>query len=567
MAAEQSESVTSSSGSEQVPAPALGPSITPRGRLIGDRLPDLIFLVLLGAFWVHFVTPIVTPERRYGGDILRDLASALNIQQGHVLADPAYRGQTIWYPPLSSILVAGVSALWRVTPLDCYVWSQLLFNWLIPCGLYLLVRGAWGRRAAMGATVALLLALPWWQSSVCRGQASVHAVVWGWAALWFYARQHQRDSYRWALGCGLFQGLAYWHHPVLPAILSLAFVGQAVWAARRPVTGSVQRRILGREACILGVTLVVAAPVLYLMMHGPVLNPEPREHLADELRTAEFPLMRYNVCVWALGLIGLVRSVRGRDAASRILVLGAAVCVLGQLSGYARILEWPVFARVPVVVPHEFQMLFQLAWAICVGVGMDALLRQVAVRVPSARGRPASAVLTLVMLVLTGAWGVRGAPANLRRFLHHYGPRDAAFQEAADWTRRHTSIDDLFMCDADLAFAWLSPQTGRKVWVTGHGHANPRVAWYPRVTTLREMSALTSPEAFWRMARERGVDYCIPSAAWLPRVLADPQLGPLTVPRYLEPVFVSGNVHVLKVVERPTARVGGAGDPTSGNGE
>ena len=520
-------------------------------------LPDVLFLLLLGAFWAYTVTPIVSVEKRQGGDILRDVASAINVRHGQVFADPAYRGETIWYPPLSSMIVAAVSSLLNITPTDCYLWSQLLFNWMIPAGLCLVVRLQWGRRAAMASTVALLLAVPWWQTSVCRGQPSVHAVVWGWAALLLYGWQHRRASLGWAVACGLLQGVAFWHHPLLPAVLGAGFIFQAGWGCLGVPEGPDRRGAcsgLRREALILGLTLMVAAPILYLMQHGPVLNPEPREYLADELRTGEFPLMRYNVWIWATGLIGLISSARGRDVGSRLLVVAMALCILGQLPGYARILDLPMSSRVPVVVPHEFQLVFQLGWAICVGVGIDAVLTFLAARVAFLRvRRTAVGVLTLLALVLTGAWGLPDVRVNLRRFLHHYGPGDPAFRDAAEWIRRNTDVNDLFMCEADWAFAWLSPETGRKVWVTGHGHGNPRVDWHGRVQTLEQMRALTSPRTFWRMARERGVDYCIPSPGWLPRILSDPTLGPIAVPAYLEPVHVSGKIHILKVVPKPAA--------------
>lgn len=519
-------------------------------------LLDLMFLLLLGAFWAYYVTPIVTPEKRYGGDILRDIAAAINIQHGQVLSDPAYRGESIWYPPLSSMIVAGASFLLRTSPADCYIWSQLLFNWMIPAGLFLVVRRQWGRRAAIASTIALLLAVPWWQSSVCRGQASVHAVIWGMVALLFYAKQYRCGSMGWAVACGLVQGVAFWHHPLLPIVLAIAFVAQAAWVCRR-VPGDAERQrdtrgMLGREAVVLVLTMLVAAPIFYLMLKGPVLNPEPREYIADELRTAEFPLMRYNVWIWLTGLIGLVSCARGRNVGSRLLVVGIACCVLGQLPGYARIFDLPGSSHVPVVVPHEFQLLFQFGWAVCVGVGIDRMLAFLAVRAEFLRVRSkAVAVLTLLAFVLTGASGLFGVRPNLRRFLHHYGPQGPVFEEATDWIRHNTDINDLFMCEADWAFAWLSPETGRKVWVTGHGHGNPRVDWHERVGTLVEISGLTSPEAFWRMARERGVDYCVPSPGWLPKVLADPKLGPITVPTYLEPVFVAGKLHILRVVPQP----------------
>lgn len=515
--------------------------------------PDLIFLLLLAVFWVYQVTPLVT-ERRHGGDVLRDAASALNIRHGRVFSDPAYRGQTIWYPPLSPSIVAGASWLFRTTPLECYIWSQLLFNWLIPFGLYVVVRLQWGRRAAMGATIALLLALPWWQSSVCRGQASVHAVVWAWAAVLLYGRAQRDGSLKWASGCGLLQGVAFWHHPLLPGVLALGMVLQAGWAALRCPQGpdhrSTMRKLLLPAGVTLGLTLLAAAPMLYFMLHGPVLNAEPRHHLADELRTPEFPLMRYNLWIWATGLVGLGASIRGRDFGSRLLVVGLVLCALGQVPGYARIFGLTPLSHLPVVVPHEFQLAFQLGWAICVGIGLDKTVTWLAAGLATRGGRRAwAAVLTGVALALTGAWGWSSVGANLRRFLAHYGPRQPEFQQAAEWIRRNTRIDDLFMCDADLAFAWLGPQTGRKVWITGEGHSNPRVDWSARMRMLEETRALPSPEAFWWMMRERCVNYCIPSESWLPKVLADPDFGPLTVPAYLEPVFVAGKLHILRVVD------------------
>ncbi|MCK4660063.1 MAG: hypothetical protein KAV82_11125 [Phycisphaerae bacterium] len=511
------------------------------------NLPDLFFLLLLGVFWVYYVTPIVTLEKRYGGDILRDTASALNIQHGQFFADPAYRGETIWYPPLSPMIVAGVSALLGITPTQCYVWSQLLFNWMIPAGLYLVVRLQWGRRAAMAAVIALLLALPWWQTSVCRGQASVHAVVLGWVSLILYGLQHERASWRWPIACGLWQGLAFWHHPLLPAVLAAAFFVQALWAGRG----------IRRDALIVGITLLVAVPILYFMLHGPVLNPEPREYLADELRTTEFPLMHGNLWILGMGLIGLISSARSRSVAARLLVVGVGLTVAGQVWGYWKLFGLPGSSHLPVVVPHEFQLLFQLAWAICVGVGIERALAFVVSKVSVLRGKAVVlGAMTLPALMLTGVWGISDIRPNLRHFLHHYGPRDPGFPGAADWVRRNTDINDLIMCDVDLAFAWLGPQTGRKVWVTGHGHGNPRVDWHGRMHTLEEMRALADPRAFWQMARRCGVDYCILSGGWSPRVLTDRELGPITVPRFLVPVYVTNKIHILKVCRSGPRKVG-----------
>ncbi len=89
------------------------------------------------------------------------------------------------------------------------------------------------------------------------------------------------------------------------------------------------------------------------------------------------------------------------------------------------------------------------------------------------------------------------------------------------------------------------------IWITAPGHSNPRVDWSRRKRILDQLADAPSPQAFWQLARQHGIDYCIPSPEWAPNVLTNPALGPLTVPTYLEPVYVAEKIHILKVVEVP----------------
>ncbi|UCG34094.1 MAG: hypothetical protein JSU68_05550 [Phycisphaerales bacterium] len=517
--------------------------------------PDAVFVLLLAAFWVTCVTPIVVQERRHGGDIFRDAASAANIAQGRFLTDPAYPGETIWYPPLSPAIFGLLSRLFDSAPLDCYRWSQLLFNWTIPAGLYLIVRLWWGWRAAALAVAALLLAIPWWQCEVVQGQPSVHAVVWGMAALLLYARQECSASAGWATVCGTLQGVAFWHHPLIPSVLSLTFVVQAMWSLRKARRSadvpSRVRGVLVRNALILGLTLLLAAPMLYLMLHGPVLNTTPREFIAGELRTVEFALMRLNPWIWVTGLIGVVLCIKRANLASRLVVCVLGICAVGQLAAYPRIMGWPWAARLPLVVPHELQWTFQLAWAVCVAIGIDALIGGLLGLRPFAPHRGRLALPTLLLaLLLTGTWGLFSVKGNLRRFVHVYGQN---FPGATAWIRANTDIGDVFACEPIWAYAWLNPDTGRKVWLSEPGHSNPRVDWKERKRGLDEMAAAIKPETFWRLVREHDIDYCIPSTGWMPRVLADPALRREAIPAYLELVYGGGpeDAAILRVRAAP----------------
>ncbi len=522
-------------------------------RTPGGRWADLACLVALGVFWLVYVTPIVTREKLRGGDIFRDVAYAVNVQHGQVFTDPAYRGYALWYPPLSPVVMAGVGTLFHITPADAYRWSQLLFNWTIPAGMFLIMRWHWGRRAAMVGTVALLLAMPWWQSEVVQGQPSVQAVTWAWVALLLYGRQRRSGSAWGLVACGLFLGLTFWHHPVIPAVLALALVLQTIWEwslLRSPSAeaSAAAKRPLKRNLAIIALTGVAAAPILYVMAHGPVYNTMPREFLNQELQTVEFALMHGNPWIWITGLVGLMVSARQKDWGAQLLVSAVAVCCLGQVPAYLR-LYGPAWVRsVPVLVPHEFQWTFQLAWAICVGVGTDYGLHALTRRWGFLQTHPRRvAVLTLCALVVTGMWGLPHAERNLHRFVHRYATN---FPEAAAWIRENTDINDVFICDVRLAFAWLNPDTGRKVWITSPGHSNPRVDWKMRHRVLLELTEAATPEAFARLARRHGIKYCIPSPGWFPRILADPQLREVTVPAYLRPVYEDGKVAILEVVSR-----------------
>lgn len=488
---------------------------------------DLIFLAPLLVAWCVYVGPIVTRDRMLGSDVFRDVGSAVNILHGVFFADPAYVGETIWYPPLGAAFAAAMSRLFHVPPEDYFRWSPLFLNWLIPVGLYFVTRVTWNRRAAMVSTVALLLAMPWWQVEVAHGQAAIHAVVWGWISLLFYTQAERRRSYAWAVGCGVWQGLSFWHHPLVPTVLTVAFVLQADWAARRsseqdgPADRRPRKHLIGRNALVVGVTFLIAAPILYLILHGPVLNDDPREYLADELGTVRFALLRGNPWLWGMGLVGVVACVRRADLGSRLLVCCLFVTLLGQAPGYLRMYggEWAKW--VPMIVPHEFQRLFQLGWAIAVGVGVDRVIVWVTTHVTVDRTRPlAAGGLTIAACLLTGVWWVGDIPENLRRYLK---PINVSSQqvEASEWVRRHTDLNDVFACEPDLAFRWLNAKTGRKAWIMPPGHSNPRVDWWERARVLRLMGEAPTAESLWLLAREHGIKYLVPSPNWNPAALRD----------------------------------------------
>ncbi len=514
-------------------------------------LLDLGCLVLLWVYWAATIGPLVIVERLQAYDVNRDIAAAVNFQAGKFLADPTTRGETLWYPPLSPLLVAWLSGLLGVTPGDCYRWSQLLVNWMLPAGMFLTVRLAWGRRAGLIAMVAMLLALPWWQINAHSGMASWQALIGGWVSLLLYAAAWRTRSRRWALTCGLWQGLAFLHHPLVPMILSAAFgllaIHELVGLWRRGTAGAEWRDRLVRHGLIVGTGLLIGLPVVYWLQHGPTLNPMPRQFFSADLKTVRFALLGGNPWLWGTGLLGLVVILRRGGLAARLLMSILLVCLAGQLSAYGRVFgpAWAGF--LPVLLPHQFQAYSQLCWGACMGVGIDTLVRAVAARAAGPAHRPVLEwVLLLAALALTAGPGWLQLDQHLHRHQHNY-ERAGEFVEAAAWIRRHTRISDVFVAEYQLAFTWLNPQTGRKVWLAPVGHTNPRVDWQARARLYSELTRERSPERFARLLRENAIDYCLITPEWVPPAIEAVWRGQAGLPEGLVPVFQRGAVLILRV--------------------
>lgn len=521
-------------------------------KMLINNIADISFLSLLILFWIVYVGPIVIVEQRHGYDIFRDVGTAVNMQNGRLFADPAYKGESLWYPPLSPLIAAGFSRIAGITPLDYYRLSQLFFNWLIPAGFFFLMRLKWGLRAAILGTVAMLFAMPWWQAEVHQGQPSIHSIVLGFVALLLYAYQHKRQSTFWALVCGLFQGICFWHHPFVPALLASGFVLQTLWWCiqqrhKGGLASEVRRNIL-----IILVTLLTAFPILYQLLRGPVLNHAGREYIAGEIQTVRFALMHGNPWLWVTGLVGFVYCIRKADFGGRLTVSLLTISLLGQIPGYLRLYGGEWASEIPILVPHEFQRLFQLGWASAIGVGIDLILRFLAERVKFLKEHPYSVTaLALGACVITGGWGLVKAKKNYREYVHIF-PHPAVLQEAGKWIIENTDINDVFACEPQLAFCWLNAETGRKVWLVPAGHSNPRVDWQQRAEVLVEMGNAPNGEVFRQLARKNGIKYFVPSSNWFPRIIGDPKIYSKSLPTYIEQVYKSyDGLAIYKTVEDP----------------
>lgn len=467
---------------------------------------DLAFLAGLVVYWAALVTPLVL-EDRHPYDGFRDIASARHLLLGGAWADPAYAGETVWHPPLGPLIVAMLSGLLALAPETIYLWSQLLVNWLIPAGLYLVVRLAWRPLVGVAAVMTFALAMPWWQEYLPMHIASWQALIGAWAALLIYAQAERRGSILFAAACGVWLGLGCLFHPLVPGILMLTFALAAGWGALRGRESGGAGTALLRGVAVVGLAAVIGVPLVYLYQHGPILNAFPREYFDHKLLTPRYAGLGGNPWLWGVGLLGLATAVRNtRRLAERLLLCALIVTALGQGVGYLRwFLPPELHAQVPIVLPHQFQMHFQLLWAVCIGLGLVRLLGWLPARVDSfGRGLAYAACLAV-----TCGYGLARAPYNYRsmKSLDEYYPH--YLREAAGWISANTATDDVFMLNMEMAYLWLSPSTARKVWLLPIGHSNPRVDWFKRLDTADALTGAESGAAFHALAADRGIDYFV----------------------------------------------------------
>ncbi len=481
-----------------------------------SRVPsriDLLVLVGFTSIWIFLVGPIVATEHLHGYDVFREAGYAAALDNGTVFTDSSYVGESIWYPPLSPIIMRWIASLADTSVLACYSWSQLLLNLFIPLGLYWLALRAWGRTIAIVATVTFMFGVPWWAVELAHGQPAVHAVIGGWGAVALYCRAMLPRSARYVLIGGVLVGVSFWHHPLIPMFLTILFLVYPGWLHLRRRVAST-RQILKKMVLMNAIALSIGLPLIWILLHGPILHDGPRTYFAPELNSVKFALMGGNPLIWIPGFAGCWLSMKRATRSDQLMLFALALLICFQIPGYLvhnfPDLKW----WIPAAVPHEFQRLFQLVWVfpVAIGiVGLGRLLNRFSVIAQTA-------TISLFCLAI-GVPGLLSAPTNLRTFLL-YDYTDNPSREASLWIQTHTDPQSVFACDAELAFRWVVPTTGRKAWVVAPGHSNPRVDWHQRVFILNEMRQAHTADQLWLIARAHGIQYIIANEDWSPGVLS-----------------------------------------------
>ena len=452
-------------------------------------------------------------------DLYRDIAQAQTMADGSPLADPFYRGETLWYNPLVPGLVAALSRFTGQPVHVLYARAGAYLNLLAPIVFFLLMDAFFGLPAAVLSTLHLLYLRdptgpPWlspsyspWLYSAAFVPALFHAT------LLAYRRALVAREQRWFAAAGVLLGLTFLGHTA-PALLAMVVV---VVGLGRDMRAGEGRDSLSRHVLLALAATVTAAPFLSSILgrYGlRIRNSAPLDWVWPPMtlpNLAGFVATQVSLPAMGAALLALAWLLRREPRRREAALLSSWAIAAAALLALALLREATGLG--PRLVPrHHFLFYWRAAESALLGYGAATLLGALAWRRVPDRLRPAAslaAVAAVIALVLP-SYRERDAFLASRRDAERDDSR-ANRQEARDWIRAHSKPDDVFLAADDLALMVVGP-AGRKTLALDATFSNPYVDWRSRhdqrealVEALRERRV----SAFLDGARAHGIAFVI----------------------------------------------------------
>ncbi|RJP23459.1 MAG: hypothetical protein C4527_20365 [Candidatus Omnitrophota bacterium] len=444
------------------------------------ELPVLLLFTLL--FYVAYLTPRCASLRLLTWDAFRDLITAQHLLAGGaLLADPALHGFFCWYPPLHAFLCAKFIELFHFDVFTFYAFTPVFINWMLAPAFYCFCRLFLDNdnRAAFWATLALTV-MPWPVTYVFAfPTVMAHAVCIAIPLfLWYVRLTAQAYGKGWILFsccCGLF---AYYHPPTFLIVSGIIVLHHGF-----DLFHDIPKKTIGlRLFSFVSISALISSPYWALNLSQPIKNPTPLTYISPAMLQLEVVLPGTSwlrslpfLFLAAIGLWILVQ--RRKESRFRFLAAFVVISLAGQMPAYARILIDAYFPmwhervadRIPTLLPHEFQLYFQLLLCILVGMGIR--------RIGEWKGRRRSLPYYCAFLYFLFCMGysLYEFPARSQVFLWPYRPA-AEWDDAVHWIHSSTSAQEVICTpDDQTAFFIVGARTGRKCLLSYASHVNPHV--------------------------------------------------------------------------------------------
>jgi hypothetical protein len=502
---------------------------------------DLAFFVLLAIVLINGIKTTAGVVWPYDLDQFRDIGMAQAILDHRYGTDHLYLGETIWYNPLVSAIVAAISSVGGITPPVVVTQAGAYLNLFAPIAFYVLVTYLFDRLVALAAVAGFLFApigdAPSWAAATYSPWIFSQNLAQGFFYLTLVASGKAMGSqqWRWHLIVGILLGIAFLGHTAPAVILGMIiFVGLLMnpVAQSQLQVRSVSVRKTVPLIFILVVAFIVSLPFTFSILfhyHLRILNPVPSNWIYAPLAIDKFPDFLRGCLSWfgALAAIGLVvlistRSARpGKIALFTWLVICCAALAVNEV-------QQMISPRLHLMfVPaHHFLFYLRAIENILFGVGLVWGCRFLARRLTSlSRKRPDQvdhfrraveagfvALAVVVFLALAyPSYRARFDFTNARSQAVSFAERKA-YLDAYHWIFANTKPVDVFLSlNGDLDLSIVGP-ADRKVVVTSQPEfSNPYVDWNWRFNIASQVvDKLTSaPSDALPALAANGVNYII----------------------------------------------------------
>ncbi|PCJ66243.1 MAG: hypothetical protein COA73_01355 [Candidatus Hydrogenedentota bacterium] len=504
-------------------------------------LPVFFALLLLSAVFYQGSMTVDGLTWPYDPDAFRDIAQAQIILNGDYPADYAYKGETLWYNPLTAFLIAGYS---MVTGLPAYAADVALgplINLAVPILFFVLVAVWFDTWTALAALVAFLFFIPLDRPTFASASYSPWLFAPHITQALFYATLLSFSMWiknaRWnlAVSTGLFLGLTFLGHTA-PAVLAgcimvLTVLAKILWRPdpdeREPSRSSIAKGF----ALILITAFIVSLPFTLSILfryHLNVINEAASSWVYEEVaweNAASFftGLIFLPTAIAILG--GYALWINARNKSAR-LILTAWFLVAGAffLNGYLAQAAGRYGAPWFQITPGYHYLLYLSALKhILFGVGVMYICRLLTplflrgIRGCSSHiaGWTQTAVGLCCLFMVWWAWDDYRGWRELKPLSLNVSASLSSKSNPYFWIRDHTSSEDIFLCEDTEALHMVTP-AGVKVVALEQAFSHIYLDWQARDDIRQEMFwelEMGEMTEFYDMAAKHGVTHVLLGAS------------------------------------------------------
>ena len=487
---------------------------------------DLAFFVLIAIALINGIQTTVGVAWPYDLDQFRDIGMAQAILDHRYGTDHLYLGETIWYNPLISAVVAAISSASGIAPPVVVTQAGAYLNLFAPIAFYVLVTYLFGRLVGLAAVAAFLFApigdAPSWAAATYSPWVFSQNIAQGFFYLTLVAYGKAIESKQWRrhFFVGILLGITFLGHTAPAVVLGMIiFVGLMM----NPVTQSqlqVRSTLTFKTLpllLILIIAFIVSLPFTFSILfhyHLRILNSVPGNWIYPPLATDKLPDFFRSYLSWfsAIAALGLVVFIGTRSARSGKIALltWLVICCAALAVNEVQQVTSPRL-HLMFVPAHHFLFYLRAIENILFGIGLVWICRFLARRLVSLSrkeadhrdhlGRSAEvgfiALAVVVFLALAyPKYRARLDFTNARSQAVSFAERKA-YLDAYRWILSNTKPVDVFLSlNGDLDLSIVGP-ADRKVVVTSQPEfSNPYVDWASRSNTASQIvDKLTSAPA------------------------------------------------------------------------